>query len=411
MGKIDQVIPVFYVRGYNSPYTEGHIELVRGMAKALLMRNIRSVVFNYRYRLGSQNAEHYPANGEVKGEVKFEQKIPLIDREALFHQNLKSKIVFSSLMETLATPRFFSIERCISRHGRCIANVINSFKYPRILGRGLSKSPVVLHIYARRSITKNTIRMLTNRADLIITSSRSLATHLEKNCGINKQKVQTFYPPIDTESYKPVSRSQSRRRLGLKSSAKLLLYLGNLRKYRFPEETLLNLMKKLVRRDPKIKLLVFSPENRENIRRKMEILPKVSAFNLRQNVRIHIRDLSETEKNTIYSASDIFIFPPLRSGEAVEPPITVLEAMACGLPVVSSDVASIREIITDEFDGLIRSFETGNTSSLSEQIFSLLLNEDYSKSLSDRARVVITEKMSLEKSCGRLVKIFSTLPR
>jgi len=409
LGKKDSIIPIFYVRGYNPPYTEGHIAIVKGIVNALSLQNIRSVVFNYKYNVGFQDAECNLKNGDDAGEVRFEENIPLIERDDIFHQNVRLKIAYASLMETLATLRFLSLERYIRRHGRCIVNVINCFRYPRIFAKKLSASPVVLHLYTRKIIMKNSIKMLINRADLVITSSKSLAHHLEKNYNIDKLKIQTVYPPINTEVYKPVDKSQSRRRLGLKRSAKLLLYLGNLRKHRFPEDIILRLMEKLVKWDPRIELLVFSPENHDNMKRRIEILAKADTHNLQQNVKINVRNLSEIEKRITYSASDIFLFPPLRSGEAVEPPITVLEAMSCGLPVVSNNVTSITEVITDEVDGLIIPFGTGNPAILEEQISSLLEDNHLRMEFSYNARRNVIEKLSLHNSCKRFMDVFSSL--
>jgi len=409
LGKINNIIPIFYVRGYNPPYTEGHIAVVRASVKALLLKKIRSVVFNYKYNIGLQNIECDPKNDQAAGEVKFEQYIPLIDREDIFHQSIKSKIVYASLMETLATPRFLSIERYMSRRGRCIVNLINCFRYPRILTKRFSDLPVVLHVYTRKTIMKNTIKMLIDRADLVVTSSKSLACHLEKNYDIDKMKIQTIYPPVDTELYKPNDKNQSRRRLDIKRTVKLLLYVGNLRKHRFPEDVILRLMKKLVKKDPRIKLLIFSPKNHENMKRRIEILAKASAFNLRQNIRINVRNLSEIEKSIVYSASDIFLFPPLISGEAVEPPIAVLEAMSCGLPVVSSDVTSITEVITDGVDGLIIPFGTADPAILEEQITSLLEDNHLRMEFSHDARRNVIEKLSLHNSCKRFMGIFRSL--
>lgn len=411
MRRIDNIIPIFYVRGYNPPYTEGHVAVVKGIVKALLLQNIRSVVFNHKYDIAHQNPECALKNGEDAGELKFEKKIPLIDREDIFHESIKSKIAYASLMETLALPRFLSVERRMGRSGRCIVNVINCFRYPRIFAKKFSTSPVVLHVYTRKTIMKNTIKVLINRADMVITSSKSLAHHLEKNYGIDKLKIQTMYPPIDTEVYKPIDKSQSRRRLGLKRSAKLLLYVGNLRKPRFPEDIILRLMKKLVKRDPRIELLVFAPENQENMKRRIEILAKASAFNLRKNIKINVRNLSEVEKSIVYSASDIFLFPPLKSGETIEPPITVLEAMSCGLPVISSDVASIKEIITDKVDGLIAPFIDEDPSILEEQISSLLEDNKVKTEVSYSARLTVVEKMSFHNSGKKFVEIFTSLKK
>jgi glycosyltransferase involved in cell wall biosynthesis len=409
--KITNLIPIFYVRGYNSPYNEGHIVFVRGMVRALLLQNVRSLVLNYKYNTGIQNAKYNLKNDEDAGVLKYEKNIPYIDRETIFHQNIKPKIIYASLMETLALPKFLSIEKGVSRSKYRIVNVINCFKYPRILAKKFSPSPVVVHVCTRKILMQNMIKMQIDKADMVITSSISLANHLEKNRDIEKLKIKTIYPSIDTEFYKPLSKSEARRRLGLRKSAKLLLYIGNLRKVRFPEDMILGVIKKLITRDPLIELLVFSPENQENVKRMKEILVKASPFNLRQNIRINVRNLSEIEKRLVYSASDIFLFLPLKSGEAIEPPITVLEAMSCGLPVISSNVASISEIITDQVNGLIMPSIDEGKSILEEQISSILENNKVKTDISNNARRTVIEKMGPHNSCKKLIEIFTSLTR
>ena len=156
--------------------------------------------------------------------------------------------------------------------------------------------------------------------------------------------------------------------------------------------------------------MVFSPKNYENMKRRMEILAKASVrSDLLQNIEINVRNLSEIEKTMIYSASDLFLFPPLKSGEAVEPPLTVLEAMSCGLPVVSSDVTSIAEVITDKVDGSIIPFGTGDPAILEDQISSLLEDNHLRMAFSYNARRNVIEKLSLHNSCKRFMDIFRNL--
>ena len=405
---IENIIPIFYVRGYNPPYTEGHNEVVRGMVRSLLLQNMRSVIFNYKYNLDDENAK-YNLDDENANAVMFEQNVPLIDREDLFHLSIKPRIAYAALMETLAIPRFLSIERYMSRYGRCIVNVVNCFRYPRFFAKKFSELPVVLHLYTRKIMIKNMIKMLLDRADMVITSSKTLASYLAEKYYIDKLKIRTIYPLVDTEVYRPFDKSRSKVTLGLGRSTKILLYIGNLRLSRFPQDTILALMKKLVEKDHQTKLMIFSPKNRENMNRSVEILAKASAFNLRQNVKIEIRNLSEVEKSVVYSASDIFLFPPLESEEAVEPPLTVLEAMSSGLPVVSSDVASTREVIANEVDGLIMSFRNEDLSLLEERVSSLLQNDKARMDLSYNARRTMTEKLSLYDPCKTLVKIYRDL--
>lgn len=408
MEKIDEIIPIFYVRGYDSPYTEGHIEIVRCMVRSLLSKSIKSLIFNYKYKTYDENL-NYGVEDRTLPLTKFEQNIPLIDREELFHENRRSKVVYATLMETVLSLKFLLKERYMSRYCHCIVNMVNCFRYPRFLLKKFSPFPVVLQLFARKTAKRETTKMLIDKADVIVASSKSLAYYLQRKYNVDSPKIQTVYPPLDVDFYKPLDKGRSRSKLGLTKSDKVILYIGNLRKQRFPEDIILGLMNKLLETDSKTKLLVFSPQVKGNSERKTEIRAKANSLNLGQNVTINIRNLSEVEKKIIYSASDIFLFPPVESGEAVEPPLTVLEAISTGLPVVSSDVASIREVITDEVNGLIMPFRNDKLSFLAERISSLLEHDDERMKLSYNARQNVMEKLSPHNTCNRLIEIYRNL--
>ncbi len=51
-----------------------------------------------------------------------------------------------------------------------------------------------------------------------------------------------------------------------------------------------------------------------------------------------------------YNAADFFVLPS-KSGEGL--PLVALEAMACGLPVIATDVGGIREVLTEKWGRLV----------------------------------------------------------
>jgi len=71
------------------------------------------------------------------------------------------------------------------------------------------------------------------------------------------------------------------------------------------------------------------------------------------HLQAHIRWISQVEPwekvVQIYQVADIALSTPLSDGT----PVAVLEAMACGLPVVASDLPSLREWITDGQNGFL----------------------------------------------------------
>ena len=64
-------------------------------------------------------------------------------------------------------------------------------------------------------------------------------------------------------------------------------------------------------------------------------------------------------------------------------PFNVMEAMACGLPVVASDIKGHRELITHGENGLL--FESGNQEQLAEQIAEICKNHSYKNKFADAA--------------------------
>ncbi len=69
-----------------------------------------------------------------------------------------------------------------------------------------------------------------------------------------------------------------------------------------------------------------------------------------EGVRVHC-DLTanSTPLKELFAKADIFVFPTLADTNA----IAVLEAMAAGLPIITTDVGALREEVEDEVNGLI----------------------------------------------------------
>jgi glycosyltransferase involved in cell wall biosynthesis len=82
----------------------------------------------------------------------------------------------------------------------------------------------------------------------------------------------------------------------------------------------------------------------------------------------------------VYAEHDIFVFPSLSEGM----PLTLLEAMAAGMPVVTTETSGMADVVEDGFNGLL--VPPADTESLVEAIERLLRSADLRKRLGQQAQ-------------------------
>jgi len=99
--------------------------------------------------------------------------------------------------------------------------------------------------------------------------------------------------------------------------------------------------------------------------------------------------LSNRQTLSLVKAADIFILPSYWETF----PLSLLEAMACGRPVVATNVGGISEIIKDRYNGIL--IPKGDHDTLAKAIRFLLENPVYAKKLGEEAKKTIDKKFNL----------------
>ncbi len=142
------------------------------------------------------------------------------------------------------------------------------------------------------------------------------------------------------------------------------------------------------------------------LRKKLESL--VDSLNLSHSVQF-LGMLHHEEVQREMEASDIFLSPNLaaRNGDREGIPNTIKEAMATGLPVVSTYHAGIPELVIDGKSGFL--VPEKGVDGLVDRLNRLIVHPELWEKLGSRGREVVEEKFNLFKQVRKLEKIYRSL--
>ncbi len=206
--------------------------------------------------------------------------------------------------------------------------------------------PAALAVFSRRgrikmrifqAIDSVTSRLLLRR---IVAVSHFVRSQTIKRLGVPEKRVIVIPNSVDPDRFQPCSareRKQGREQIGLSPSDRVMLFVGKLNRGK-GTDLLFAAMPAVLSREPNAKLLVLGagPEepNLRRYARELGISAAVRFLGQRSDVRCYL------------GAADFFVFASHYEGL----PLAVLEAMACGLPCLLSDIPPHREL-SDEGRG------------------------------------------------------------
>lgn len=128
---------------------------------------------------------------------------------------------------------------------------------------------------------------------------------------------------------------------------------------------------------------------------------EVEAQGLEQMVHFGGFASQETVRSTL-QASDVFILPSFAEGV----PVSLMEAMACGVPVIGTNVGGVTELIEHGVSGLV--VAPSDEVALKNAIFSYLSNPALRESVKQAARKVVESQFNLELEVNKLEQLITT---
>jgi UDP-glucose:(heptosyl)LPS alpha-1,3-glucosyltransferase len=206
-------------------------------------------------------------------------------------------------------------------------NVVTAHRCMAAYLRSL-RSVSLRHRLSLRSMLAAESRFYRNYDGTIIAISRQIANELQEYYGVGGP-IATIPHGVDSERFSGANRktyrAAMRQQLGLNDDDSVALYVGDLTKAHAH-------LKELARASPEVQLVIVSPSKSYHWS-----APNVRILPLTKHIEQY------------YAAADSFVFPSVNDPFGM----VLLEAMASGLPVFSSDRAGAAELITSGKDGFV----------------------------------------------------------
>jgi len=248
-----------------------------------------------------------------------------------------------------------------------------------------------IHGYSQMPARWRSIVHALQRAFVIIARSRSLAEEVIR-AGIAEKRVHVIHNGVDHETFGVRDRDESAKRLGLAAERRRVLFVGSLLPVK-SVPTLVEACAELVRRGNSDTDLVLIGEGPERDRIERLITEK----QLGQRVQL-LGEKPHSEVALWMSASDLICLPSRNEGI----PNVILEAFACGKPVVASCVGGIPEVHPGGELGLL--FDAGSAPMLADQLRQALRKSWDSTAIAEYAR-----RFSWENNARAVVRLLQPL--
>jgi starch synthase len=191
-----------------------------------------------------------------------------------------------------------------------------------------------------RRVRRRTLRLATK---LVVASSPE-AERLQRERAVPAQRIAAIPNPLDLQEWAPGDRERARSVLGIPQAARVVVWHGRVEVHRKGVDVLLDAWEQVLAAQPGTVLqllLVGTGRDADRLRERLDSGVRGVRWLDRYTV-------DRDELRTYLHAADVAVLSSRQEGFAVAP----LEAMACGLPVVATDVAGVRDLLpAGEADG------------------------------------------------------------
>jgi glycosyltransferase involved in cell wall biosynthesis len=250
--------------------------------------------------------------------------------------------------------------------------------------------PILLHnnLPSVYKLWKPTLKLIQNKTDCIITDSENTKLDCINYLKIPKEKIKVIYLAAN-ENFKVLGNKnviQTDLKFKYNIDAPFILYVGTLES-RKNISLLIKSFYKLKKRGVNHKLVLIGARQFGF----KKIIELVREFRLLDEV-LFAGYVPDEDLVKFYNVADLFVYPSLYEGFGLPP----LEAMACGCPVISSNLSSLPEVVGDA--GIL--VDPYNVDVFTDKMYGVLTNgilrEELRKKSLKRAKMFSWDRTAVE---------------
>jgi glycosyltransferase involved in cell wall biosynthesis len=228
----------------------------------------------------------------------------------------------------------------------------------------------------------------------VIPRSRSARDHL-LGAGIPEKKIApVVHSGVDTITFRPRSKTESRERFGIEEDRNVILSIGRMHENK-GMDILIRAVQKLQTKDPDCLLVLKGSGPQEG-----QLRALVRDLHLEENVTVMTDRLGIEDMAALYNAADLYVV----SSRVDLFPFTAIEAIACGVPLATSFGRGLKTDIVEKGAG---SMIAGDPEEMARDLNSLLSDPVGLDRMGATARRLAMEEFDFEMGAERLIDIYA----
>ncbi len=244
----------------------------------------------------------------------------------------------------------------------------------------------------RRNYPRRLLAMSQDKNVRFIAVSNAIRTRAIEY-GIPEDKISIVHVGVDTERFRPGGPPIEQR-------ARRILFVGRMVEKKAPL-LMIRAFAEALKIVPDAELVMIGDG------------PMLSkAKELASSIGVHIRLMGRCGTEDVLKQlqdARVFCLPSViaRNGDAEGLPIVILEALACGLPVVTSANGAVGEAVIDGVNGF--TFEPNDLSAMQAGITALLMDDRKWRIQSEQARKISASSHSIIRSIDQLIEVYDSM--